>query len=92
MEVSADGGKTWADALLNDPVMPKALTRFALPWIWNGQEAVLLSRCTDETGYRQPTREELIAVRGLKQGGDGLDHYNGIKAWFVHANGEVRHV
>jgi sulfane dehydrogenase subunit SoxC len=92
VEVSADGGKTWADALLNDPVMPKALTRFALPWIWNGQEAVLLSRCTDETGYRQPTREELIAVRGLKQGGDGLDHYNGIKAWFVHANGEVRHV
>jgi sulfane dehydrogenase subunit SoxC len=91
-EVSADGGKTWTDALLQDPVMPKALTRFALPWVWNGQEAVLLSRCTDETGYRQPTREELIAVRGLKQGGDGLDHYNGIKAWFVHANGEVRHV
>ena len=92
VEVSSDGGATWADALLNGPIMPKALTRLALPWVWNGQEAVLLSRCTDETGYRQPSREELIAVRGTHPGGDGLDHYNGIKAWFVHANGEVRHV
>lgn len=92
VEVSADGGRSWTDAALNDPVLPKALTRFATPWVWDGREAVLQSRCTDETGYRQPTREELVAVRGLHEGGDGLDHYNGIKAWFVHANGEVRHV
>jgi sulfane dehydrogenase subunit SoxC len=92
VEVSADGGRTWTDALLNDPVLPKALTRFATPWVWDGREAVLQSRCTDETGYRQPSREELVAVRGLHEGGDGLDHYNGIKAWFVRANGEVSHV
>jgi sulfane dehydrogenase subunit SoxC len=91
VEVSADGGRTWTDAVLNDPVLPKALTRFATPWVWDGREAVLQSRCTDDTGYRQPTREELVAVRGLHEGGDGLDHYNGIKTWFVHANGEVRH-
>jgi sulfane dehydrogenase subunit SoxC len=92
VEVSADGGKTWTDAVLNHPVLPKALTRFATRWVWNGREAILQSRCTDETGYRQPTREELVAVRGLHEGGDGLDHYNGIKTWFVHARGEVSHV
>ena len=92
VEVSVDGGENWTDALLNDPVLPKALTKFSMPWIWDGRAAVLQSRCSDETGYRQPTREQLVAVRGLQQGGDGLDHYNGIKAWFVHVNGEVRHV
>jgi sulfane dehydrogenase subunit SoxC len=91
VEVSADGGRTWTDAVLNTPVLPKALTRFATPWVWDGREAILQSRCTDETGYRQPSREELVAVRGLHEGGDGLDHYNGIKMWFVHADGKVRH-
>jgi sulfane dehydrogenase subunit SoxC len=92
VEVSADGGKMWADAILNDPVLPKALTRFVLPWTWDGKEAVLQSRCVDETGYVQPTRNQLIAARGLHAGGDGFDHFNGIKQWFVHSNGEVRHV
>lgn len=92
VEISSDGGRTWSDAILNAPVLPKSLTRFALPWVWGGREAELQSRCTDETGYRQPSREELVAVRGLHEGGDGLDHYNGIKTWYVHANGEVRHV
>src|SRR5438105_107253 len=32
VEVSADGGKSWAPALLNDPVLPKALTRFRAAW------------------------------------------------------------
>ena len=36
VEVSADGGKTWALAALSEPVLPKALTRFRLPWHWNG--------------------------------------------------------
>ena len=92
VEVSVDGGMSWTDAVLNDPVLPKSLTRFAKPWVWDGREAVLQSRSTDETGYQQPTREQLVAVRGAHEGGDGLDHYNGIKSWFVHANGEVRNV
>jgi sulfane dehydrogenase subunit SoxC len=70
-EVSADGGKTWQEAQLNEPILPKALQ----------------SRCMDETGYLQPTREELVAVRGL----NATDHYNGIKIWYVNANGEVSH-
>lgn len=92
VEVSADGGKTWADARLHDPVLPKAATRFSLPWKWEGGEAALQSRCTDETGYVQPTREQLVSVRGLHPGPDGFNHYNGIKTWFVHKDGKVSHV
>jgi sulfane dehydrogenase subunit SoxC len=86
-EVSTDGGKSWQDAQLNEPILPKAVTRFRFPWRWDGKETSLQSRCTDETGYLQPTREELLAVRGL----NATDHYNGIKAWFVHKDGKVSH-
>lgn len=92
VEVSTDNGKTWMDARLAAPVLPKAATRFSLPWEWKGGEAALQSRCNDETGYVQPTREELIAVRGLHPGPDGFNHFNGIKTWFVHEDGKVSHV
>jgi sulfane dehydrogenase subunit SoxC len=86
-EVSTDGGKSWLDAQLNEPILPKAVTRFRFPWRWDGKETSLQSRCTDETGYLQPTREELLAVRGM----NATDHYNGIKVWFVHKDGKVSH-
>jgi sulfane dehydrogenase subunit SoxC len=92
VEVSTDSGQNWKDALLNEPVLSKALTRFSLSWHWDGKEISLQSRCTDETGYVQPTREQLISVRGTDPGPDGFDHYNGIKTWFVHADGRVSHV
>ena len=34
VELSADGGKSWAPAVLNEPVLPKSLTRFRLAWQW----------------------------------------------------------
>jgi sulfane dehydrogenase subunit SoxC len=83
-----DGGKSWADAELQEPVLSKALTAFRFPWRWDGGEAVIQSRCTDETGYLQPTREELIAVRGLHSG----YHYNAVKQWKVKADGRVVNV
>ena len=43
------------------------------------------SRTVDETGYVQPTREALIAVRGVNSG----FHYNGIKLWKVATDGKV---
>lgn len=92
VEISTDGGASWSDAMLNDPVLSKALTRFSLPWTWNGMGAVLQSRCTDEAGYVQPTREALVASRGVHPGADGFDHYNGIKAWSVRRDGTVSHV
>lgn len=88
VEVSIDGGKTWKDAELNLPILPKALTRFRLPWQWDGNPTSLQSRCADETGYVQPTREEIIAVRGLH----ATDHYNGVKIWYVKADGRISHV
>lgn len=87
VEVSTDEGKSWTDAELNGPVVPKAATRFSLPWKWDGSETSLQSRCTDDTGYIQPTRQQLLAARGI----NATDHYNGIKAWFVHRDGKVSH-
>jgi sulfane dehydrogenase subunit SoxC len=91
VEVSTDGGTTWELANLAEPVLSKAFTRFSLPWRWDGRATTLRSRCTDETGYVQPTREALIAVRGLTAGPDGYNHYNGIKVWTVGSDGTVSH-
>lgn len=88
VEISADGGKSWAEAALSDPVLPRCFTRFRAAWKWDGSPAVLKSRATDETGYVQPEREALVAERGR----NGYFHYNGIVAWAVAADGEVTHV
>jgi sulfane dehydrogenase subunit SoxC len=88
VEVSSDGGKTWAEAQLQEPVLSQAVTRFQFPWRWDGKDAVLQSRCTDETGFLQPSRDEFIAVRGLYAG----YHYNAVKSWYVRPDGSVKHV
>src|SRR5262249_61631745 len=61
VEVSADGGQTWGEAALSAPVLAYALTRFRIPWKWNGAPAVLKSRATDEAGRLHPTRDEVMA-------------------------------
>jgi len=88
VEVSADGGKTWGEAALQDPVLPKMLTRFRIPWEWQGGTAVLQSRAIDEAGRVQPTRTELMAARGNK----GRYHFNGIHSWGVGEDGGIKHV
>jgi sulfane dehydrogenase subunit SoxC len=88
VEVTADGGRTWAEATLQEPRLPIALTRFRLPWRFDGQDAVIASRATDDTGYVQPTRADLVAVRGT----NSAYHYNGIKFWNVRADGTVTNV
>ncbi len=85
VEVSADGGQTWQDAALQEPVLSRAFTRFRLPWRWDGGETSILSRATDETGYVQPTLEALVAERGL----NSSYHNNRIKAWKIAADGSV---
>jgi sulfane dehydrogenase subunit SoxC len=87
-EVSVDGGRTWQLAHLQDPILQKCHTYFRLPWRWNGQEAILQSRCTDETGYVQPTRQELVKVRGT----NSIYHYNAIQSWRVERDGRVRNI
>jgi sulfane dehydrogenase subunit SoxC len=88
VEVSSDGGKTWRDARLQEPILRFAHTRFRIPWRWDGREAVLQSRCTDETGYVQPTLAELVKVRGVRSS----FHNNAIQSWKVAVDGSVHNV
>jgi len=96
--VSADGGKSWAQAALQEPVMPKAFVRFRMPWRWEGQPAVLQSRAFDEAGNVQPTRAEFVAARGQtdKPVTTPLafpnQHYNSITSWGIDSKGEIKHV
>ncbi len=85
VELSTDGGQTWADARLVDPVLPIAHTRFLFPWTWSGAEAILTSRATDETGYVQPSRQDLVSVRGT----GSIYHYNGQQNWRIAADGTI---
>lgn len=86
VEVSVDGGKSWTEARLQGPVLPKAHTRFGLPWRWDGSPAEIASRAIDETGYVQPTRAQLIDARGP---GSQLYHLNPIMHWLVESDGRV---
>jgi sulfane dehydrogenase subunit SoxC len=88
VDVSADGGTSWAPAALQEPVLAMALTRFRIPWRWNGGPAILQSRATDSSGDVQPTRAALLAERGART----IYHFNGIASWAVAEAGEIRHV
>lgn len=88
VEVSADNGKSWAKAALDGPIIPKAFTRFRIPWRWDGKPAYLKSRVTDETAYVQPERAELVANRGRH----GYFHYNAIMTLAIEDDGFVTHV
>ena len=88
VDVSADGGKTWGEAALEGPALPKALTRFRMPWRWDGSPSVLQSRAIDETGAVQPSRPALMAARGAAY----RYHYNAVQSWSVAAAGDVSNV
>jgi sulfane dehydrogenase subunit SoxC len=96
--VSADGGKSWAQAALAEPVLPKAFTRFRMPWRWDGQPVVLQSRAWDEAGNVQPLRAEFVAARGQTEKPVATplafpnQHYNSITSWGVDNKGEIKHV
>lgn len=88
VEVSADGGRSWADAHLEATGQELALTRFRLPWLWEGGAAVLQSRATDTAGNVQPTRQQFISGYSPAN----RFHFNGIQSWSVSAQGEVKNV
>ncbi|GJE12098.1 sulfite dehydrogenase [Methylobacterium longum] len=85
VQVTTDGGKTWQEAMLQEPVLNRALTRFRLSWTWDGTPTTIASRAIDETGYVQPSFEDLTAVRGLKS----FYHNNAVVPWRIAADGEV---
>ena len=97
--VSADGGKSWAEAALQGPVYPKAFTRFRMPWNWDGQPVVLQSRAWDESGNvaaaarglrRRPRRDQDAGAR--TRSAFPNQHYNSLTSWGIDAKGEIKHV
>jgi sulfane dehydrogenase subunit SoxC len=85
VDVSTDGGDTWRQAALQEPVLSRCLTRFRFAFDWDGRPCELQSRAIDETGYVQPTRRQLIEARGT----ESLYHYNAIQGWKLSGTGEI---
>jgi sulfane dehydrogenase subunit SoxC len=92
VEVSTDGGKTWYPARFENVPEPICTVRFSFPWVWNGEPAILQSRCTDETGYIQPTLKQLIAIRGDNGPFGSIYHLNAIQSWAVASDGSITNV
>ncbi len=88
VDVSKDGGKTWETARLAKPGEKMALTRFYLDTAWDGEEMLLQARAMDETGYVQPTKDQLRELRGE----NSIYHNNCIQTWWVKPDGETENV
>ena len=96
VEVSVDGGKTYREARIDGPVHSKAHTRFNFDWDWNGNEAMIQSRATDETGDVQLSLAELsqhwqINMADWKK----IDkpraiHMTAIQPWRILRDGSIR--
>jgi len=96
--VSADGGRSWGEAAIDGPIMPKAFVRFRMPWRWDGQPAILTSRASDDSGAVQPLRADFVAARGetkepVKSAlSFSNNHYNSLTSWGIDGKGEIKHV
>jgi len=88
VEVSSDGGRSWRRATLAGPVLPQSLTRFRIPWEWNGAEAMLQSRATDDKGNVQESRAAWTA----QYSPGNRFHNTMIQTWAVGTDGTVRNV
>jgi len=88
VDVTVDGGKNWRTARLDGPSLDKSLHRFYMDIDWDGSPLLLQSRAIDSTGYIQPTKDALRAVRGE----NSIYHNNGIQTWHVASNGTVENV
>lgn len=87
VDVTLDGGRTWREARLEEPVLDKTLTRFRLNWKWDGGPVTIASRAVDSTGYVQPTVDDIKKVRAIT---GFVQHHNGIFPWAINASGEVQ--
>jgi len=91
VDVSTDGGQSWSEAEIQGTAHRMAHTRFRHQWNWDGQEAVLMSRCTDEVGQVQPLQAQVAEHFGepgnTSVGVPGLD--NTIQPWRVAGDGSV---
>jgi sulfane dehydrogenase subunit SoxC len=88
VDITLDGGRNWRPARLDGPSFDKAAHRFYYEFDWTGEPLLIQSRAIDSTGYIQPTKDELRAVRGT----NSIYHNNGIQTWHVQSSGEVENV
>ena len=95
VEISTDGGKNWREAKIHGPVHTKAHTRFTYDWEWTGQEAVIQSRATDETGDVQATLAELSKNWGIpmadwrKPDRPRAIHMTAQQPWKINRDGSI---
>ena len=91
VEVSTDGGRKWNRAEIKATPQRMAHTRFGYPWHWDGNETEIVSRCTDEIGQQQPTREQVAKYWNVPFDRNyrvpGLD--NSVMPWRVNRDGTV---
>jgi sulfane dehydrogenase subunit SoxC len=91
VEVSTDGGKTWNLAQLKNTPQRMAHVRFGYPWTWDGSEAMIMSRTTDEIGQVQPLRSQIAQWWNVPEERDhrvpGLD--NSVMPWRIARDGKV---
>jgi sulfane dehydrogenase subunit SoxC len=77
-------------------VLPRAHTRFTFDWAWDGEEAVIVSRSTDELDEVQPTRAELYKHWGISEADSKKParaiHMNAQQPWMVARDGTIRDV
>ena len=88
VHVTLDGGRNWRKARIDGPSLDKSMHRFYFEFDWDGRPLLLQSRAVDSTGYVQPTKDELRAVRGE----NSIYHNNGIQTWHVRETGEAENV
>ncbi len=95
VDVSTDGGRTWREAKLNEPVLRLAYAKFSLDWTWNGEDAVIQSRCTDEHGNVQPSVTELTKLwefpdsTYFRKVTTYVSLFNAIQPWRISRDGSV---
>ncbi|NAZ35690.1 sulfite dehydrogenase [Rubellimicrobium sp. CFH 75288] len=88
VDVTLDGGINWHQARMSGPSLDKSMHRFYFEFDWDGRPLLLQSRAHDSTGYVQPTKEALRAIRGE----NSIYHNNGIQTWAVNEAGEAENV
>jgi sulfane dehydrogenase subunit SoxC len=88
VHVTTDGGRNWRQARIDGPSWNKSMHRFYYEFDWDGSPLLLQSRAHDSTGYVQPTKNELRAIRGE----NSIYHNNGIQTWYVNERGEAENV
>lgn len=88
VDVTLDGGANWVAARMDGPSLDKSMHRFYYDFNWDGKPLLLQSRAHDSTGYIQPSKDALRAVRGR----NSIYHNNGIQTWYVNEQGVAENV